>query len=654
MQQRLGFLGLGLLAAGVIGSACSSDSSSTDANTGGTAGDSGSCTPVTCASEGRSCGSLDDGCGATLSCGSCAAPASCNAGVCGCTPTTCAAEGKNCGTMPDGCSGVLECGTCGGSETCGGGDPGVANVCGDGACTALTTCEAEGKDCGTISDGCGSVLECGTCTAPDVCGGNGVANECACQPTTCGAEGKNCGSISDGCGGTLDCGVCSGGQACGFNNVCEVGGTGGAGGGGGSGGGTGGTGGSVGWPGTTINAATCSFSDVQSAVASASDGDTVAIPAGNCTWTNAISVQKSIRILGAGIGQTNLNGGRFNASAPDGKQWRVSGMTITGTGGFNVSSHSKSWRIDNIRFNAVSGFSQNRIIWIEPDDGGYTAGLVDHCIFDDPDSIQVHIREAWGGGNNSYQRPLDLGGADAIYVEDCEFNHSVLQVSNPVTDCEGGGRIVMRHSSIKNSYTEMHDAIIGGLRSCRKWETYANTFQTTYASGQCSYIGIRGGTGVAFDNTFLNAPDCDPISVALYRTYQTGGDPWDVLCSNNSGKACLDTSASYPEGCTSDAQCGGEPGSCVKVDGNSASPNGYPCRDQLGTDGNATQTSRPALFWNNKFASGSQSPPDVGGTSATYVQQGRDYCTGSSMPTSCNGVATTYTPYAYPHPLTAL
>jgi len=52
-----------------------------------------------------------------------------------CTPTTCAAQGKNCGTISNGCGAVLTCGTCSGSQTCGGG--GVANVCGGGSTSAL-------------------------------------------------------------------------------------------------------------------------------------------------------------------------------------------------------------------------------------------------------------------------------------------------------------------------------------------------------------------------------------------------------------------------------------------------------------------------------------------------------------------------------------
>lgn len=46
-----------------------------------------------------------------------------------------------------------------------------------------------------------------------------------CAPTTCAAQGKTCGRISDRCGGALSCGLCAAGQACGgggTENVCRV------------------------------------------------------------------------------------------------------------------------------------------------------------------------------------------------------------------------------------------------------------------------------------------------------------------------------------------------------------------------------------------------------------------------------------------------
>lgn len=67
-----------------------------------------------------------------------------------CAPTTCAAQGKNCGTISDGCGGTLVCGSCTSPQTCGGG--GVVNVCGGGvSSTVPLTLTATGRSGETVS-----------------------------------------------------------------------------------------------------------------------------------------------------------------------------------------------------------------------------------------------------------------------------------------------------------------------------------------------------------------------------------------------------------------------------------------------------------------------------------------------------------------------
>ena len=92
---------------------------------------------------GRDCGA--NGCDG--SCRSCTAPSTCGGGnpgvpgVCGCTPNTCAAQGGACGTIPDGCGGTLDCGSCVCSSS---GVCGTSVVtCGSGNCRCLTTTEGE-------------------------------------------------------------------------------------------------------------------------------------------------------------------------------------------------------------------------------------------------------------------------------------------------------------------------------------------------------------------------------------------------------------------------------------------------------------------------------------------------------------------------------
>src|SRR5262249_34668220 len=95
-----------------------------------------------------------------------------------CAPITCAALGKNCGALSDGCGHTLNCGSCTAPATCRG--AGKANGCGGGR--TPTTCAAQVKNCGAILDGCNNWLACGTCTLPQICGGGGTPNVCGTPP----------------------------------------------------------------------------------------------------------------------------------------------------------------------------------------------------------------------------------------------------------------------------------------------------------------------------------------------------------------------------------------------------------------------------------------------------------------------------------------
>jgi phosphate-induced protein 1 len=105
------------------GGSCGSCTAPQTCGGGGVAGQCG----CTASCSGKTCGS--NGCGG--SCGTCSTGQVCTSGGACCTPTTCAAHGANCGSLADGCGGTLNCGSCTAPATCGGG--GVANVCGVGS-----------------------------------------------------------------------------------------------------------------------------------------------------------------------------------------------------------------------------------------------------------------------------------------------------------------------------------------------------------------------------------------------------------------------------------------------------------------------------------------------------------------------------------------
>src|SRR5262249_60553824 len=104
-----------------------------------------------------------------------------------CIPTTCAAQVKTCGTIPNGCGGTLTCGSCTAPQTCGG--SGVTNICGVGTpppaasaqCTATNVSgnPYSGTLCGgAFTDNCtpGALY---TCTG----GARGTVNNCTLAQT---------------------------------------------------------------------------------------------------------------------------------------------------------------------------------------------------------------------------------------------------------------------------------------------------------------------------------------------------------------------------------------------------------------------------------------------------------------------------------------
>jgi N-acetylneuraminic acid mutarotase len=183
------------------------------------------CVPKTCGQLGLNCGQAGDGCGGTLSCGSCTSPQVCGWGstpnVCttpvACVPKTCSQLGLSCGPAGNGCGGTLNCGSCTLPEVCGAGGPGQCGLL-TSQCVP-TTCTALGLSCGPAGDGCGATLDCGSCSAPQTCGGGGQRGQCgsppACVPKTCAQLGLSCGPAGDGCGGTLSCGSCTAPDTCG-------------------------------------------------------------------------------------------------------------------------------------------------------------------------------------------------------------------------------------------------------------------------------------------------------------------------------------------------------------------------------------------------------------------------------------------------------
>jgi hypothetical protein len=147
-----------------------------------------------------------------------------------CQPITCEALGKNCGPVADGCGATIDCGSCGAGQSCGLVETNVCTNLEELCEPALAEEVCADKQCGSDGDGCGGIIDCGTCGEGTACGLVepfqcatilvGTDTSCPALITDCGSA--TCGVIGNGCGGTIACGTCDAGELCGLftPNVC--------------------------------------------------------------------------------------------------------------------------------------------------------------------------------------------------------------------------------------------------------------------------------------------------------------------------------------------------------------------------------------------------------------------------------------------------
>ncbi len=342
-----------------------------------------------------------------------------------------------------------------------------------------------------------------------------------------------------------------------------------------------------------IKAVSCSRTDVQAAINSAANGDRVLVPSGACTWTTTTPLRASV-IINKAItveGQTACTGRASTLSCID--HTIISDGTGTGTGevpleigasgarlsGFSfvdtrsvVDSKSAvqtdggatGWRIDHCHFHPTNT-NHTRAI------SAFGFGLIDHNYFEDAlDGVDVEGGRAGDSvpGDASWAQPMSFGSADAVYIEDNQFNYT--QVLDGAYDAYAGARLVFRYNDVKNTNFGGHGLDSGGLRSTLQSEIYGNTISN---SGKHIYTtaNTRGGTGILFNNTVT----------------ASGGSYDSFLKMQN-----YRSDSAYP---TSWGSCDGT----NAIDKNIPGQHGWGCKDQVGRGTN--QGSYPQYSWGNSF-----------------------------------------------------
>jgi hypothetical protein len=346
----------------------------------------------------------------------------------------------------------------------------------------------------------------------------------------------------------------------------------------------------------TVNAASCSQTDVQAALNKASTGDTVVIPAGTCGWTTQISWTAPANVVLKGAGsQSTLGGGDATviidnyasgsallsvATNPSGT-FRLTGLTFqggsTGTGNdkfdgmVEIKGSSQNIRVDHIHMvsTTYSPATAGALLEFQV----CTYGVVDHSLFDNSaGTVNNSIRaknagfcnsDALGLGDQSWAAPTGLGSANFLFVEDNVFNNGA---SN---DCHNGGRFVWRHNTLNMTNpapaVQTHPTAGSRVRGCRAWEIYSNTFNAASGNAINAAFFVSSGTGVMWGNTipsslagggsgFANLitghvmrydnstylESVLPTGWGYCGTHQTGtASPWDQN-TDSTGYACID------------------------------------------------------------------------------------------------------------------
>jgi hypothetical protein len=325
----------------------------------------------------------------------------------------------------------------------------------------------------------------------------------------------------------------------------------------------------------TVTALTPSLFDVNKAIGSAVDGDTVIIPAGKATWTSQLAITKAITLMGktttdslAGTAndQTII---QYNITAPKplitvnsvaGKSYRISGFTFqdirtTGqkpTAFMVLNGQSQSVRLDNCHFQVMPLMQQ----YVRVAGGVY--GVADHNFIEDKNSQVFGFYNGCAGGSLgtfghvAWSRPTAWGSSQFFFVEDNYVTHSTATVQGALTDGGAGAKFVVRHNHLYNLHLTVHGTE-GNPRGGRAMEICNNDFHNAINGAEDRPGGMRSGGLLFHDNTWDGRSPIGSWALSVFRIANTwgggnrgsqaftgweganGSSPWDVNDTEGNG-----------------------------------------------------------------------------------------------------------------------
>lgn len=370
--------------------------------------------------------------------------------------------------------------------------------------------------------------------------------------------------------------------------------------------------------GATIDALSCEQSAVQTAINSASSGDTVRVPAGSCFWSS-ISIPNEKRIVLQGAGRTSSIITGIPSIGMSGS--RITGFTfLNGT----TEIYGYGFRFDNNKVQSSTWTDCIKVRDYAPTITQMPSGLIDHnefinCRVNMEGTPYIYSDDNGANQNRLWALPLSFGGPPTVYLEDNTFSLTYSGNFNAI-DANYGGSFVARYNTLYDGlFMETHSSQEGGNRAGKSFEVYGNLIdlRNNYSLSGGMSERWRGGTGLHFYNSYVGNWENPGIPLDNVRSYAP---------ASYGGGLCNGSSA---------------------WDGNQGSF-GWPCRDQIGRGsdtpqwmlspvGAYTQTSVPSYFWLNKNGTTNWNPYIID-WSSNHIQPNRDYYAYNSSFNGTSGV----------------
>lgn len=286
----------------------------------------------------------------------------------------------------------------------------------------------------------------------------------------------------------------------------------------------------------TIVAASGSAAAIQSAINRAAPGDTVEIPEGKFDFSGQVHLTDEIDIRGAGRDRTELVKTdalgewkpMFRVDCKTGRGFDFSGLTLHGKGGEVQGDSSRpgpikdhgivlqgacrDFRIFGSRFTKFTR-AGIEIVGTVGSNPGEPRGVIYDNEFTENWYPWLGYGVAVVGHPSAWQHPIHFGDEEAVYIEDNTFvgNRHAVAANN-------GGSYVFRHNLVRNARGE--DAAIDAHgrgpyweRGTRRFEIYRNTVSND--EHRRLAIGLRGGSGVVFENEIDNASSAIVLMLEL-------------------------------------------------------------------------------------------------------------------------------------------